>query len=67
MRNAFWFAVSLCCLCTAALAQAPLPTQRIRGDLVALDGLNLQVKSRTGEAFAVKLAEKEALRVGGVE
>jgi hypothetical protein len=58
MRNAFWFACGLCCcLCTAALAQAPVPTQRIRGDLVALDGLNLQVKSRTGEAFAVKLAE----------
>jgi len=57
MRNAFWFALGLCCLSTAALAQAPLPTQRIRGDIVALDGLNLQVKSRTGEAFAVKLAD----------
>jgi len=58
MRHGFGFAFGLCCcLCAAALAQAPLPTQRIRGDLVALDGLNLQVKSRTGEAFTVKLAE----------
>jgi len=42
-----------------AVAQAPgaLPTQRIRGDVVALDGLNLQVRSRTGELVAVKLAE----------
>jgi len=42
-----------------ALAQAPgaLPTQRIRGDVVALDGLNLQVRSRTGETMVVKLAE----------
>ena len=58
MRHAFWFALVLSwCLCATTLAQAPLPTQRIRGDLVALDGLNLQVKSRTGEALTVKLAE----------
>jgi hypothetical protein len=57
MRRAFWLAFGLFCLGAAALAQAPLPTQRIRGDLVALEGLNLQVKSRAGEAFAVKLAE----------
>jgi len=47
----------VCCVCAAALAQTPLPTQRIRGDVVALDGLNLQVKSRTGEALSIKLAE----------
>jgi len=44
-------------LCATAVAQAPLPTQRIRGDVAALDGLGLQVKSRTGEELAIKLAE----------
>ena len=46
-------------LCT--FAQAPLPTQRVRGEIVALDGLNLQVKSRTGEALAIKLTENYAV------
>jgi hypothetical protein len=53
-----------CCLlsfllATNSVAQAPgaAPTQRIRGDVTALDGLNLQVKSRTGEMLTVKLAE----------
>jgi hypothetical protein len=45
------------CLCATALAQAPLPTQRIRGDVVALNGSDLEVKSRTGEALAIKLAD----------
>jgi hypothetical protein len=41
-----------------ALAQAPAaPPQRIRGDVVALDGQNLQVRSRTGELINVKLAD----------
>jgi hypothetical protein len=47
-------------LAFAASAQAPAapaPTQRIRGDVAALDGLSLQVKSRTGEIVTVKLAE----------
>jgi len=44
-------------VCESALAQAPAPTLRIRGDVVALDGLNLQVKSRSGESLAVKLAD----------
>ncbi len=62
MRHASSLALGLlCCLCAAALAQAPLPTQRIRGDIVALDGLNLQVKSRTGETLAVKLADNYAV------
>jgi hypothetical protein len=40
------------------LAQAPaLPTQRVRGDVVSLDGYELKVKSRSGEALTVKLAE----------
>jgi len=39
-------------------AQTPAaPTQRIRGDVVALDGLDLQLRSRSGEALTVKLAE----------
>lgn len=53
-----------CCLlglflAASAMGQAPgaAPTQRIRGDVTALDGLNLQVKSRTGETLTVKLAE----------
>ncbi len=58
MRHASSFALYLLCgLCAAALAQAPLPTQRIRGDVAALDGLNLQIKSRAGEMLAKKLAE----------
>ena len=57
MRHVSSFALFLLCGLSAALAQAPQPTQRIRGDVVALDALNLQVKSRTGEMLAVKLAE----------
>jgi hypothetical protein len=62
MRHVSSFALCLLCgLTAAALAQAPLPTQRIRGDVAALDGLNLQVKSRAGEMLAVKLAENYAV------
>jgi len=39
------------------LAQATAPTQRIRGDVVSVDGLNLQVKERSGELLSIKLAE----------
>jgi len=52
--------LALCLLlfaCGFVLAQAPAPTQRIRGDVVALDGLGLQVKSRSGETLAIKLAD----------
>ena len=54
------FSLALCLLlfaCGFVLAQAPAPTQRIRGDVVALDGLSLQVKSRSGETLAIKLAD----------
>ena len=44
-------------LCGPALAQTSASTQRIRGDVVAIDGPNLQVKSRSGETLAVKLAD----------
>ncbi|HEY1459826.1 MAG TPA: hypothetical protein VGH59_07175 [Casimicrobiaceae bacterium] len=41
-----------------AFAQAPAaPTQRIRGDVIALDGQALKVRSRTGEVVDVKLAD----------
>jgi hypothetical protein len=40
-----------------ALAQAPAPTQRIRGDVVSVDGLNLKVKERSGALLDIKLAE----------
>jgi len=41
----------------ATVAAQAAPTQRIRGDVIALGGLNLQVKSRSGETLSVKLAE----------
>ena len=44
-------------LCASALAQTPAPTQRIRGDVVAIDGSNLRVKSRSGETLSVQLAD----------
>ncbi len=45
-------------IASAALAQAPAaPTQRIRGDVIAVDGQALKVRSRTGEAVDVKLAD----------
>jgi len=40
-----------------AHGQAPPQTQRIRGDIISVDGLNLQVKERSGETLAVKLAD----------
>lgn len=58
-RPAAALALIVACVATAAPAQVPAapPTQRIRGDIVALDGLSLQVRSRAGEALTVKLAE----------
>lgn len=53
-------ALALCafaCLSGSPSAQTPAPTQRIRGDVVALDGLQLKVHSRSGETLAVKLAD----------
>ena len=52
--SALSLSLLLSCL---ALAQPPAPTQRIRGDVVAVDGLNLQVKERSGEMLTIKLAE----------
>jgi hypothetical protein len=52
--NALFLSLLVSCL---ALAQTPAPTQRIRGDVVSVDGLNLRVKERSGEMLAIKLAE----------
>ena len=50
-----------------ALAQTAAPTQRIRGDVVSVDGLDLRVKERSGEMLTIKLAENYVVtgRVGG--
>src|SRR3977135_3964112 len=51
-------ALFLSLLCSSlARAQTAAPTQRIRGDVVSVDGLNLQVKERSGEMLTIKLAE----------
>ena len=45
----------------ATIAAAQAPAQRIRGDVVALDGNTLQVKTRGGEAVTVKLNDNFAV------
>jgi len=45
-----------CGMCAIAVAQTA-PTQRIRGDVVSLEGSDLKVKSRTGEMVTIKLAD----------
>jgi RNase P/RNase MRP subunit p29 len=45
----------------AFLASAQTPPQRIRGDVVALDGNTLQVKTRAGESVTVHLADNFAV------
>jgi hypothetical protein len=40
-----------------ALAQTPAPTQRIRGDVISVDGFTLKVKERSGEMLTIKLAD----------
>jgi len=49
--------LSLVAFAIASAAVAQTPVQRIRGDVMALDGNVLQVKSRTGETVTVKLAD----------
>jgi len=44
-------------LCAANVAFAQSPSQRIRGDVVAIDGTMMQVKERSGETLTVKLAD----------
>jgi hypothetical protein len=55
--RAFVAVLALMFLGFAPWAHAQAPVQRIRGDVVALDGNTLQVKSRTGEALTVKLTD----------
>ena len=51
-----WLLSAFLAASVGAQTAAP-PTQRIRGDVIALDGLKLQVKSRAGETLTVKLAD----------
>jgi hypothetical protein len=39
------------------LAFAQAPSQRIRGDVISIDGPMLQVKERSGETMSIKLAD----------
>jgi hypothetical protein len=53
------FILALAILSGDLSAQAP--TVRIRGDVVAVEGATLQVKSRSGEMLSVKLADNFAV------
>jgi hypothetical protein len=44
-------------LAFAQAPAAPAPTQRIRGDVLSVDGLNLKVKERSGALLDIKLSE----------
>lgn len=48
-----------CLLCAQTFAQPA--TRRIRGEVAAIDGLELQVRTRTGENVAIDLDEKYAV------
>jgi len=59
-RNAAHALVLSLLVSSLAFAQAPAapaPTQRIRGDVLSVDGLNLRVKERSGASLDIKLAE----------
>jgi hypothetical protein len=47
---------------TAALAQAPADTVRVRGTVQSVDGSMLTVKSRDGADLKIKLAENAVIR-----
>ena len=51
--------VAACLACVHAVAQPA--GRRIRGDVTALDGLQLQVRTRTGEDLTIALDEKYAV------
>ena len=44
-------------LAASSVAYAQSATQRIRGDVVALDGANVRIKSPEGEDLSVKLMD----------
>jgi len=48
-------------LLAAALAAAQTPTLRVRGDVVALDGTTLSVRTRAGEPLTIRLADDYAV------
>jgi len=50
-------AASLALLCSIALAQAPAPTQRLRGTVKSFDGTTLLVAERSGETVPLALAD----------
>ena len=47
---------------TAALAQAPADTVRVRGTVQSVDGSTLTVKSRDGADLTIKLADNAVIR-----
>jgi hypothetical protein len=51
------FAASLALLCSIALAQAPAPTQRLRGVVKSFDGSTLVLAERSGETLSLALAD----------
>ena len=44
-------------LCSIALAQAPVPTQRLRGSVKSFDGSTLVLAERSGEVITLALAD----------
>jgi len=44
-----------------AEAQSASPTQRIRGEITAVQGLDLQLRARSGEMLTIRLAENYAV------
>ena len=51
------FAASLVLLCSVAIAQVTLPTQRLRGTVKSFDGSTLVLAERSGETITLALAE----------
>ena len=49
---------ALCLVAAVGVAQTQTTTQAIRGDIVAIDGANLQVKATTGPTLAITLSDK---------
>ena len=49
---------ALCLVAKVGIAQTQTTTQAIRGDVVAINGANLQVKSTTGPTVAITLSDK---------
>jgi len=50
-------ATGVALLCSIALAQAPAPTQRLRGTVKSFDGSTLVLAERSGETVALALAD----------